>query len=148
MFLHLLYFTGLCDTGNLSESEALKATEDHLTAAMAMCPEGIDCVLFVLNYANHRFTAEDSATFNTLRTMFSEVIFRKYCIVLFTHKDAFNREQKASEDPISFQQWCERQKGGLKELLELCQYRWVLFDKLKPTEEQRRDSNSRQGPQG
>ena len=131
--------TGLCDTGGLSESEALRVTEGHLTSAMSMCPYGVDCVVFVLNYANHRFTMEDSTTFNTLRTMFTEQIFHKYCVVLFTHQDVFLREQECSKNPVTFQKWCEKQGGGLKELLDLCQFRWVLFDNLRPSEEQRKE---------
>ena len=127
---------GVCDTGCRSERQAVEKLEYDLASAMSVCPFGIDCFLLVMRYGS-RFTAEEKNAFDLLKAMFTEELFLKYCIVLYTHRDIFEKEQLRAKVPLTFKEWCRDQDGDVESVLGLCRYRCIIFDNFERNEEQR-----------
>lgn len=76
---------GLFDTA-ASQSEVCS----ELTRAMSMSEQGIHAILLVLT-ASSRFTAEEVACLNYLRSAYGGQLLR-HCILVFTHGDSLEEE--------------------------------------------------------
>ena len=82
---------------------------------------GIDCFLYVLNYASPRLTQEEVDTFETLKDVFGEKMFKKYCINIFTRGELFKG---------SIEEWIkgDQQSAKFKEIVQLCSNRVLMFN--------------------
>ena len=85
---------GLFDTA-ASQSEVCS----ELSRAMAMSPQGIHAILLVLT-TSARFTAEEEACLNYLRSAYGGQLLR-HCILVFTHGDSLEEEATPLEDFLS-----------------------------------------------
>ncbi|KAH9524104.1 hypothetical protein Btru_048136 [Bulinus truncatus] len=117
---------GVEDTDNMRDLE--KATEvmiEKMQDAVLNHPEGYHAFLLVVRYGG-RFTCEDKKVVEILKSIFGQQIVESYCVILMTHGDVY-RSHKQNRNK-KFGKWCSEQKGVLKELLEECGNRAVLFD--------------------
>ena len=71
----------------------------ELSRAMAMSQNGIHAILLVLT-TSARFTAEEVACLNYLRTAYGGQLLR-HCIVVFTPGDSLEEEDMPLEDFLS-----------------------------------------------
>ncbi|BFZ19998.1 hypothetical protein BsWGS_23037 [Bradybaena similaris] len=113
------------------KEEAVK----NMDKALAMCYGGIHAFLFVIKFGT-RFTAEEQATLNSLKSIFGEDYLR-FLIVVVTCGDLF---QQAMEDEvmyITFDDWCRKQVGPFRQLYADCDGRFVLFDNQSRLERDR-----------
>ncbi|KAK6961614.1 GTPase IMAP family member 1 [Biomphalaria glabrata] len=119
---------GVGDTdGDVTESNA--RVLDALTAAISANPDGYHAFLLVLRFGE-RFKKEDAETIAFLKKIFGEDFVRKFCILVMTFGDHFEKDNQGE----SFQEWLSKQKGHLEELVKECNNRVVLFDN-KTTDE-------------
>ncbi|KAL4566251.1 hypothetical protein LXL04_030364 [Taraxacum kok-saghyz] len=100
----------------------------EIVKCINMAREGIHAVLVVLSVRN-RFSKEEEAAINSLRTLFGNKI-NDYMIVVFTGGDELEENEETLED---FLKDCP---VPLKETLGLCGDRCVLFD--NKTKDQRK----------
>ncbi|KAH9524158.1 hypothetical protein Btru_048277 [Bulinus truncatus] len=118
---------GLEDTGNMDDVE--KATSyliETMGDVVIKHPDGYHAFLLVVKYGG-RFTKEDKCVIKTLKSIFGVEIISQFSIVLMTHGDNFSTENERNK---SFKQWCSQQTGILKELMEECGNKVVLFDNV------------------
>lgn len=80
-------------------------------------------LLFVIKFGE-RFTKEDGETYKIVMSVYGRKVIRKYGILVFTYGD----EAAANEDVTSFPDWLNTQEGEVKNVLNECQGRYVLFN--------------------
>ncbi|CAL1533397.1 unnamed protein product [Lymnaea stagnalis] len=104
---------------------------DHIMKSMEYAikinPEGYHAFLLVVKYGN-RLTDEESNAIKFLRTIFGEDFVKKFCIIIMTCGDNFERDNRKKN--ITFLEWCENEKGEFQELLKECSRRIILFDSV------------------
>ena len=118
---HVIDTPGLCDTRG-SQFSSKKTIIKHFFECMLIREEtGIDCFLYVLNYASPRLTQEEVDTFETLKDVFGEKMFKKYCIIIFTRGELFKG---------SIEEWIkgDQQSAKFKEIVQLCSNRVLMFN--------------------
>ncbi|XP_059153058.1 GTPase IMAP family member 4-like [Physella acuta] len=116
-----------CDT-RLDSARSVEETTESAKLALAANPEGYHAFLLVLKYGK-RFTREEHASVDTLKKVFGDNFLRKYGILIITYGDIFKEEQRGKIDKrTTFSQWCEKQDGAFKDLLEECDNRVILFN--------------------
>ena len=122
--LNVIHTKGLCDPDDKEELSKAKIVE-HFTNCMMLCEKtGVDCFLFVLNITSPRWTAEEIDTFQTLREVFGDNMFRNHCVAIFTHGATFRG---------NFEEWCrnkENQPDEIRKLFSLCNNRILLFNNV------------------
>ena len=123
---------GLCDTREKNPVKAAMKLCDDMAKAMSFCVNGFHALILVLQYGQ-RFTPEDLSVTKKLAAIFGEVIFKDFVIIVFTHGEEFDLDIANKPDlGTSFSDWCHKQTGDLKDLIEKCQNRTILFsNKLK-----------------
>lgn len=115
---------GVGDT-RLETRESVDLVAGKMEQAMLINPRGYHAFLLVVKFGS-RFTAEDQDTVAFLKNLFGPDFVKKYCILVMTCGDLFERD---SEDTgQKFEQWCNCQKGVFRDLLQECCNRIVLFD--------------------
>ncbi|KAK3757265.1 hypothetical protein RRG08_047456 [Elysia crispata] len=115
---------GVCDT-NLNEEEGFKLVETRIKEGMVLSPEGYDGFLYVGKYGN-RFTDEDKRVFGFLKKIFGEDFAKQMCILVLTCGDNFEKDHE--EDGLTFENWCQNEKGHFRYVMEECGNRIMLFD--------------------
>ncbi|XP_059159816.1 uncharacterized protein LOC131943632 [Physella acuta] len=124
----------VCDT-RLDRERSVEQLTEAAKLALAANPEGYHAFLLVLKYGN-RFTREEKDAVDALKNVLGENFLRKYCILIMTCGDIFKEEQRGTIDKrTTFPQWCEKQDGAFKELLEECDNRLILFDNSTQVEQ-------------
>ncbi|KAK1384751.1 immune-associated nucleotide-binding protein 9-like [Heracleum sosnowskyi] len=93
----------------------------EIAKCINMATDGIHAVLVVLS-AISRFSEEEAAIFDSLRTLFGKKL-TDYMIIVFTGGDELEYDGKTIEDRLGHE--CPE---SLKELLHQCENRWVLFN--------------------
>ena len=128
---------GLCDTGDHRKVGAMKMLQDHFRAGIKKYPEGVDCFILVFNWAVLRFTKETESVVKILKKMFSNEMFEKYLILIFTNKNLFLKKQEENKaknrKEQSWEEWCiaESEKSTnneFKRLMNLCKNRCLCFE--------------------
>ncbi|CAL1531281.1 unnamed protein product [Lymnaea stagnalis] len=115
------------------ESEAKMAfVVRAMTDAIMSSPEGYHAILLVLRYGQ-RFTQHDTNIIHILKRIFGEMFVHKFCIIVMTGGDHFEKESKRTRQ--TFEEWCQSQAGGLRDLLLECDHRIVVFDNVTSSEE-------------
>ncbi|XP_038684969.1 immune-associated nucleotide-binding protein 9-like isoform X1 [Tripterygium wilfordii] len=110
------------DTPGLFEFSSLSEfVGKEIIKSVDLANDGIDAVLLVLS-VRARFSAEEEATLSSLLTLFGRQII-DYMIIIFTGGDALEDNGETLEDYLGRD--CPI---PLKEILELCKNRRVLFD--------------------
>lgn len=122
---------GVGDT-RLDNEGSVKLVVQAMEQAMAANTRGYHAFLLVVRFGG-RFTAEDQDTIRFLKNMFGADFVRRFCILVLTCGDNFERE--AEDTGVTFDQWCSEQKGVFQELLKECEYRVVLFDNITKDKE-------------
>ncbi|KAH9492484.1 Immune-associated nucleotide-binding protein 9 [Bulinus truncatus] len=124
---------GIEDTNNMDDIEqATSYLIEKMGDVVIKHPDGYHAFLFVVKYGN-RCTKEDKCIIETLKSIFGEEIISRFSIVLITCGDNFRKE---NEKKKTFKQWCTEQTGVLKELMEECGNRVVLFDNTTTDQKQ------------
>ncbi|XP_059159885.1 uncharacterized protein LOC131943688 [Physella acuta] len=117
----------VCDT-RLNRERSVEQTTEAAKLALAANPEGYHAFLLVLKYGN-RFTHEEKDAVDTLKKVLGDNFLRKNGILIVTGGDIFKEEQRGKLDKrTTFPQWCEKQDGAFKDLIEECDNRIILFD--------------------
>ncbi|KDO38890.1 hypothetical protein CISIN_1g040649mg, partial [Citrus sinensis] len=110
------------DTPGLFDSSAeSEYVSKEIAKCIGMAKDGIHAVLLVFSVRS-RFSQEEEAAVHRLQTLFGKKIF-DYMIVVFTGGDDLEDNEKTLEDYLGLE--CPK---PLKEILQLCDNRWVLFD--------------------
>ena len=122
---------GVGDT-RLDNEGAVKLVIQAMEQAMAVNPRGYHAFLLVVRFGG-RFTAEDQDTIKFLKDMFGKDFVRRFCILVLTCGDNFERD--AEDSGVTFDQWCSEQKGVFQELQKECDHRVVLFDNITKEKE-------------
>ncbi|KAK3790237.1 hypothetical protein RRG08_034801 [Elysia crispata] len=117
---------GVGDT-RLNNEGSVKLVIQAMEQAMVANTRGYHAFLLVVRFGG-RFTAEDQDTIRFLKDMFGKDFVRRFCILVLTCGDNFERDAKGSGK--TFDQWCRKQEGVFQELLKECDYRVVLFDNI------------------
>ncbi|XP_005093068.1 immune-associated nucleotide-binding protein 4 [Aplysia californica] len=120
---------GVCET-RLDKGSAAKKMCDDMAQGILQCPQGFHALILVLKYGN-RFTEEELSTVSMLKSLFGENFVRDYCILIFTHGELFDMNNRRNPKPFS--QWCQEQTGALKTVFEECAYKAVLFYNIDET---------------
>jgi len=131
--LNVVDTPGLNDTRCQDLAEAATLTLDYMKRGIEFCPEGYDALILVLKYGN-RFTHEERQVLSLLSVFLGKDWIRDNCVVIFTNGDSFAKKYK--NKATGLKEYCKNQKSGLKELLDECKSRVVMFDNLEPSESQ------------
>ncbi|XP_059159813.1 uncharacterized protein LOC131943629 isoform X2 [Physella acuta] len=116
-----------CDT-RLDNERSVEQLNDAAKLALAANPEGYHAFLFVLKYGN-RFTRDEQESVVLLKKIFGDDFVSKFCILILTCGDVFHQDQEETDSVgLAFSEWCQKQDGAFKDLLEECCNRVVLFD--------------------
>jgi len=115
---------GLAET-RLKAGDAAKKLAKDMQDGILECPGGFHALILVLKYGN-RYTEEELKVIETLKALFGNNFVRDFCIIVFTHGELFDINNK--KRPRQFIEWCKEQKGPLKTLLEECKYRVAVFN--------------------
>ncbi|GFS14405.1 immune-associated nucleotide-binding protein 10 [Elysia marginata] len=102
--------------------------------AMMANPRGYHAFLLTVRFGC-RFTAEDKDVIRFLKHIFGHDFVRRFCILVMTCGDNFERESE--ETGQTFSQWCAEQTDVFQELLKECNNRVVLFDNVTRDEAKR-----------
>ena len=117
---------GVGDT-RMDTKDSVDLVVSRMEQAMLLNPLGYHAFLQVVRYGG-RFTQEDKDTVAFLKKLFGSDFVRRFCILVMTCGDSFERESEDSG--LTFEQWCHQQGGVFRELLQECGQRIVLFDNL------------------
>ncbi|XP_006441576.2 immune-associated nucleotide-binding protein 9 isoform X2 [Citrus clementina] len=110
------------DTPGLFDSSAgSEFVSKEIVKCIGMAKEGIHAVLVVFSVRN-RFSEEEGAAIRSLESLFGKNFF-DYMIVVFTGGDELEDNDETLEDYLG--RACPK---PLKEILQLCDNRCVLFD--------------------
>ncbi|XP_059630289.1 immune-associated nucleotide-binding protein 9-like [Cornus florida] len=110
------------DTPGLFDSSAgSELIGNEIVKCINMAKDGIHAVLVVLSVKG-RFSKEEAASLRSLRTFFGTKI-NDYMIIVFTNGDSLEEESETLQDYLGRD--CPE---PLKEILELCENRQVVFD--------------------
>ncbi|XP_005104364.1 GTPase IMAP family member 7 [Aplysia californica] len=128
---------GLCDT-RVKRSVAAEKFVNAMGTAVTLCSDGFHALVLVLKFGN-RYTEEEAYTVFMLRSVFGPDFIKRFCILVFTHGEQFELQNRVQNTSRSFMEWINKQQGGLKKLVEEVDYRCVLFFNLtkEKQEEQR-----------
>ncbi|KAH9781273.1 Immune-associated nucleotide-binding protein 9 [Citrus sinensis] len=122
------------DTPGLFDSSTeFEYVSKEIVKCYGMAKDGIHAFLLVFSVRS-RFSQEEEAAVHHLQTLFGKKIF-DYMIVVFTGGDDLEDNEKTLEDYLGLE--CPK---PLKEILQLCDHRCMLFDnktnyKVKRTEQ-------------
>ncbi|XP_055864085.1 uncharacterized protein LOC106070425 [Biomphalaria glabrata] len=115
---------GVCDN-SLESKEGAELVVNCLQQAIYLCPDGYNAFALVVKFGS-RFTGEELATLSFLKQVFGENFVRDHCILILSGGDIFEYEVKSEGERLK--DWCSRQTGTFKQLLDECGNRIVLFD--------------------
>ncbi|XP_059151783.1 GTPase IMAP family member 1-like [Physella acuta] len=87
---------------------------DILLQAINESTTGFDAFLFVVSYGV-RFTKEDTKVIENFKETFGEDVIKKMSIIVVTRGDEYSPEETETK---KFQDWCDKQKGGFKDLID------------------------------
>lgn len=118
---------------NLDSAFDIETAAKNMTKALAMCYDGVDAFLFVIQFGS-RFTREDRSILDDLKRIFGEA-YMQHVIVVMTRGDLFQEEEELD---INFQEWCKEQKGEFERLYRECYGRFVLFNNRESDETKRK----------
>ncbi|XP_059161603.1 GTPase IMAP family member 7-like [Physella acuta] len=129
---------GVCDT-RLDSQKSVELMLQAMELAIAAHPDGYHAFILVVKFGN-RFTMEENDVVDFLKKIFGEDFVRDFCILLMTCGDIFlqDQEERASEG-LAFKEWCEKQDGAFKALLEECCHRVILFDNRTKDEKKKNE---------
>ncbi|XP_059159869.1 uncharacterized protein LOC131943674 [Physella acuta] len=127
-----------CDT-RLDNERSVEQLNDAAKLALAANPDGYHAFLLVLKYGN-RFTREEQESVVLLKKIFGHDFVRKFCILILTCGDVFHQDQEET-DPVGldFSEWCQKQDGAFKDLVEECCNRVILFDNKTKDEKKKKE---------
>ncbi|KAK0050021.1 GTPase IMAP family member 7 [Biomphalaria pfeifferi] len=113
---------GVGDT-RLDKEEAVKDILEKIAKTISINSKGYHAFLLVLKYGT-RMTGEEQEAIQLLRTIFGDLFFGKFCIIVMTYGDLFDHASSST-----FEKWVADQDCGIfRELLKQCDNRIVLFD--------------------
>uniref|UniRef100_A0A0B7A8W8 AIG1-type G domain-containing protein n=1 Tax=Arion vulgaris TaxID=1028688 RepID=A0A0B7A8W8_9EUPU len=110
---------------NVNDPEDVKLTLSHVKDAMLLGAGGFNAVIFLLRYGV-RFTKQEKDTLSMIKAIFGENVIKDYCVIAMSFGDTFDSDR--AENNMSFELWCENQKGDVKNLFDECGHRYVLFN--------------------
>ncbi|XP_005110990.1 GTPase IMAP family member 7 [Aplysia californica] len=116
---------GIGDT-RMQRGDAVQKMVQDMGQGIVQCPRGFHALLLVLKYGN-RFTEEEFGTIEFLKSLFGPAFVKDFCILVFTHGELFDINNKKRNPPISFEDWRREQKGAINDLFNECDNRAVLF---------------------
>ncbi|XP_055864512.1 uncharacterized protein LOC106068842 [Biomphalaria glabrata] len=108
-----------------SSSKMKESFDKFLKCAVATNTKGYHVFLIVIRFGT-RVTEEELNIVSLLKAEFGEKFAKESCIIAMSFGDLFRQEHEKNH--LSFQQWCQKQTGAFKQLLEECGGRIVLFD--------------------
>lgn len=97
--------------------------------AFIHCNRGFHALVFVLNYASPRLTAEDLDLITLLKNNLGKNVFKDRGILVFTHGECFDLHT-VQREWMTFDTWCQQQEGALGDFIKECGNRVVLFHNL------------------
>ncbi|KAK9205319.1 hypothetical protein WN943_015586 [Citrus x changshan-huyou] len=109
----------------------------EIVKCIGMAKDGIHAVLIVFSVRN-RFSEEEGAAIHSLESLFGKKVF-DYMIVVFTRGDELEDNDETLEDYLGPE--CPK---PLKEILQLCDNRRVLFDNKTKDAAKRTEQNGGQ----
>lgn len=113
------------DTPGFMDTEMDRETlADILLKSIDASPKGFNAFLFVVPYGV-RFTAEDTKVVENFKETFGEDVIKIFSILVVTRGDQYCPEVTETKD---FQDWCKKQEGRFKDLINECGERVVLFN--------------------
>ncbi|XP_059159888.1 uncharacterized protein LOC131943691 [Physella acuta] len=124
---------GVCDM-RMSEEDSVKMVTEKMNDAIEINPDGYHAFIYVLKFGE-RFTEEDVNVLLILKNIFGSEFVNKFCILVLTCGDNFEK-QVTNETGETFKQWCDKQQGVFKQLLDECEGRVVLFDNFTKENEE------------
>ncbi|XP_005112733.1 GTPase IMAP family member 7 [Aplysia californica] len=117
---------GVCET-RLSRGEAAQKMITDMSGGIALCPNGFDALIIVCRYGI-RFTEEEHEAVESLKSVFGANFIRDFGIVIFTHGDQLDaNNKKRGRQPETFETWCRKQSGHVRSLMDECDNRCLLF---------------------
>ncbi|XP_059159809.1 uncharacterized protein LOC131943627 isoform X2 [Physella acuta] len=127
-----------CDT-RLDNERSVQQLNEAAKLALAANPEGYHAFLLILKYGN-RFTREEQETVVLLKKIFGDDFVSNYCCLILTCGDVFHQDQKETDSVrLDFSDWCQKQDGFFKDLLEECCNRVILFDNKTKDEKKKKE---------
>ncbi|XP_059159890.1 uncharacterized protein LOC131943694 [Physella acuta] len=123
---------GVFDT-RMSEEDGLKMVTEKMEDAININPDGYHVFIYVIKFGE-RFTEEDVTALQVLKKIFGNDFVNKFCVLVLTCGDNFEK-QVTNETGETFKQWCDKQQGVFKLLLDDCEGRIVLFDNFAEEKE-------------
>lgn len=115
---------GLGDASLDDHEDVLKIFQ-NVEAALSLCPDGFIAVIFVLKYGV-RYTRQEKDVVLLIKDIFGNNILSDHGVILMTHGDNFAADNE--DDSMTFKDWCEEQTGDMRELMDECEKRYVLFN--------------------
>ncbi|KAH9490827.1 hypothetical protein Btru_032527 [Bulinus truncatus] len=115
---------GVCDT-RLNKAESVKMVTEALNKAIFLNPQGYHALIITIKYGC-RFTGEENDTIEYLKQVFGPNFVRDYCIIVMCRGDDFIADNEVTGK--TFETWCQEQSGPMKELIDECGGRIVLFN--------------------
>ncbi|GAY67984.1 hypothetical protein CUMW_260640 [Citrus unshiu] len=126
------------DTPGLFDSSAeSEFVSKEIVKCIGMAKDGIHAVLLVFSVRN-RFSEEEGAAIHSLESLFGKKVF-DYMIVVFTGGDELEDNDETLEDYLGPE--CPK---PLKEIIQLCDNRRVLFDNKTKDAAKRTEQNGGQ----
>ncbi|XP_059162472.1 GTPase IMAP family member 1-like [Physella acuta] len=115
---------GVFDT-ELKPKDGETLVKAALTSAILTNPKGFHSFIIVVNYGG-RFTYYDVEAIKILKNILGSDFLNIYGIVVFTHGDELKRDGKSLKDLL------DSATGNIKDLLDECRGRVVIFNNLNP----------------
>ena len=124
---------GPCVVSHLETTDESKcrAFDQAQRIMQVLNPGGFKALVLVMMFPNFAKTEGHKQTMSILKHAFGQHIISKYCICLVTGKEMFGNRMKIDGlSRLSFKDWCGQQRGELRDLLDECHGRVMLFDTL------------------
>ena len=112
-------------SGNNQNNTLKSVLETNVERDMKKNKTSCQTLVYVIKYGSN-FDADIKFLKDVKKTLGKEYV-EKHIILLMTNKDTFITE---SENRFTFEQWCERETGAFRTLMEECGNRIVPFDNM------------------
>ncbi|XP_059146077.1 uncharacterized protein LOC131933313 [Physella acuta] len=124
---------GVGDTVSIDDvGKAAEIVLDSNKHAFTLNTRGYHAFLLIVRFGG-RYTEEDVECVRILKHIFGQDFLKNYGIVIVSYGDNFKTES-AENNNFTFEEWCHKQDGHFKMLLEECCNRVLLFDNVTKDE--------------
>ncbi|KAH9499729.1 hypothetical protein Btru_077684 [Bulinus truncatus] len=126
-FIKVVDGPGIADTRDIRDTkEAAEKVLQEMRDTIKLNTKGYHAFLLVIKYPT-RITKEERDCIETLKFIFGNDFIQKYCIIVVTGGDDFDRKWR--EKNKTFKEWCEEQtQETFKYIYNECEKRIVLFN--------------------